>query len=269
MTRFIKTSLSVATILTLISGCSKSSTAEAPAHITNSEHSSEKKSEKSHWGYIDEVAPEYWGELSENYALCSNGNMQTPINIIATEDVNITPLDFNYTANATTVINNGHTIQVNIDSGSSVQIDGVDFKLLQFHFHTPSENNINGDKFPLEAHFVHQSSDGDLAVVAVMFEKGDSNPIIEKIWSKFPLEEEKEVSLTLSANDIKAIMPSDKDYYKFMGSLTTPPCSENVKWNVFKTSVTISSEQVETFFNIFGHTNNRPIQETNNRNIQE
>jgi carbonic anhydrase len=167
------------------------------------------------------------------------------------------------------IINNGHTVQVNIAAGSTVNIDGTDYELKQFHFHTPSENNINGTSYPLEAHFVHATKEGKLAVVAVMFKEGQSNPIIEKVWNTFPLEENKSVSIDLSSSDIHSIMPSDKDYYQFMGSLTTPPCSENVKWNVYKTEMTISKEQVQKFYDIFGHSNNRPLQDTNNRTIVE
>ena len=207
--------------------------------------------------------------MKKEFSICSQGKMQTPINIVATQDIDVPALDFEYKTNATNVVNNGHTVQVNIASGSDVIIDGETFELKQFHFHTPSENNINGHKYPLEAHFVHASKDGHLAVIAVMFEEGAENPILSKIWSKFPLEENNPVSIDLSTNDIQAIMPSNKEYYKFMGSLTTPPCSENVKWNVFKTSMTISKEQVKQFYNIFGHTNNRPIQNTNERVISE
>ena len=278
MNRILSTSLSIASIITFGTGCLSSDSESSESVETqheiikeNTEHhkTGSAKETNSHWGYTDEVAPKYWSGLNSDYAKCSNGKMQTPINIIATKDINLTPLDFNYSTNSSDVINNGHTVQVNINSGSSVKIDGLDFKLKQFHFHTPSENNINGTEYALEAHFVHATDDGQLAVVAVMFKKGDENPIISKIWNKFPLEENKKVAFSLSSDDIKSIMPPDKNYYKFLGSLTTPPCSENVKWNVFKTPVTISSEQVETFFKIFGHTNNRPIQETNDRLIQE
>ena len=233
-------------------------------HNENIEHTS---AHHTHWGYEGEVSPTHWASLNEKFAMCSNGNMQSPINIVATQDINIKPLKFNYKTNSNDVINNGHTVQVNIKSGSSVVIDGESYELKQFHFHTPSENNINGNQYPLEAHFVHSTKDGKLAVVAVMFEYGKENPVLNKIWSKFPLKLNHKEILTLSANDINAILPNNKDYYKFMGSLTTPPCSQNVKWNVFKTSISISKEQVKKFFDVFEHTNNRPLQKTNNRVI--
>ena len=224
---------------------------------------------KAHWGYQGNVSPSHWGNMDEKFAMCGKGTMQTPINIIATNDKNLTPLGIDYTTSSKNVINNGHTVQVNIQSGSTLTIDGETYELKQFHFHTPSENNINGTSYPLEAHFVHATKDGKLAVVAVMFKDGKANPILEKIWNKFPLEENKAVSIDLSSTDIKSIMPSNKEYYKFMGSLTTPPCSESVKWNVYKTEMTISQEQVKEFYDVFGHTNNRPLQNTNNRTITE
>jgi carbonic anhydrase len=258
MKKIITVSLLVATAVIVTTGCVD--------HNEDMEHS---KTHEAHWGYKGKYSPLHWGEIKEEFAMCSKGKMQTPINIIATQDVNIKDLDFNYNTTSTNVINNGHTVQVNIASGSTVNIDGIDYELKQFHFHTPSENNINGISYPLEAHFVHSTKDGKLAVVAVMFKDGKASPILEKIWNKFPLEENKAVFIDLSSIDIKSMMPSNKDYYKFIGSLTTPPCSENVKWNVFKTPMTISKEQVKQFFEIFEHSNNRPIQNTNNRKILE
>jgi carbonic anhydrase len=256
MNKLIKLSLVAVSALVLTTGC--------VSHNENMEHHN---SHNTHWGYTGDIGPSHWGNLNEKFAMCSNGMMQSPINIVPTKDINLEALGLNYDTKSTSVINNGHTVQVNIKEGSSVVIDGKEYQLKQFHFHTPSENNINSKSYPLEAHFVHASKDGKLAVVAVMFEEGESNPIIDKIWSQFPLELNKEKSFQLSASDVYAILPQNKDYYKFMGSLTTPPCTEGVKWNVFKTSVTISKDQVKKFFDIFGHTNNRPVQKTNNRVI--
>jgi carbonic anhydrase len=175
-----------------------------------------------------------------------------------------------YKTKSENVIDNGHTVQVNIAAGSTFTIGKDIYELKQFHFHTPSENNINHKSFPLEAHFVHATADGKLAVVAVMFEEAkESNAVISKIWSKFPLKESEKTELTLSTEEIQALIPSDKDYYKFMGSLTTPPCSQEVKWHVIKKPLAISKAQVKQFFDIYGHSNNRPIQDSNKRNIEE
>jgi len=223
-----------------------------------------------HWGYTADVAPSHWSELNPKYKMCSEGKSQSPIDIVASSDIDLSPLALNYNTKSTTVIDNGHTVQVNIDDGSTFIIGDDKYELKQFHFHTPSENNINGKSFPLEAHFVHATKDGKLAVVAVMFEEvKENNAIISKIWSKFPLKEGEKTELVLSTEEIQALMPSDKDYYKFTGSLTTPPCSQEVKWHVIKKPLTISKAQVKKFFDIYGHANNRPIQKTNERKITE
>jgi len=223
-----------------------------------------------HWGYTADVAPSHWSELNEKFKMCSEGKSQSPIDIIASSDIDLPSLDLNYKTKSANVIDNGHTVQVNIEKGSTFTIDKDIYELKQFHFHTPSENNINHKSFPLEAHFVHATADGKLAVVAIMFEEAkSSNAVISKIWSKFPLKEGEKTELTLSTEEINALMPSDKDYYKFTGSLTTPPCSEEVKWHVIKKPLTISKVQVKQFFDIYGHSNNRPIQETNKRSIEE
>ena len=229
-----------------------------------------KTAHTSHWGYLGETGPMHWGELNDKYHMCSEGKMQTPINVIPTKDTDLKPLALEYKTGSKSIINNGHTVQVNIEDGSALMIDNVAYKLKQFHFHVPSENNIKGDKFPMEAHFVHATDDGKLAVVAVMFTEGAENPVLAKIWKRLPsLKAGETVKCELSADEVKNLMPKNKAYYKFMGSLTTPPCSENVKWHVLKTPVTVSKEQVNTFFNLFGFPNNRPLQHTNGRTIEE
>jgi len=238
------------------------SSVQASEHPTTETHI-------KHWGYTADVGPSHWSELNKQYNMCSEGKSQSPINIVATSDVNLSALDLNYTTASTSVIDNGHSVQVNIASGSTFTIGTDKYELKQFHFHTPSENNINAKSFPLEAHFVHATADGKLAVVAVMFEEGKENAILSKIWGKFPLKRGEKTDFNLTSEDVNTLMPKDKDYYKFTGSLTTPPCSEEVKWHVIKKPQTVSKEQVKQFFDIYGHTNNRPIQDTNKRNIIE
>ncbi len=148
----------------------------------------------ANWGYMGKLSPSHWGDLSKDFHMCKEGKQQSPINVVASKDSDLKPLELDYNASSKSLINNGHTVQVNIADGSSLKLDGKVYKLKQFHFHVPSENNINGDAFPLEAHFVHQSDDGALAVIAVMFQTGEANPTLERIWSKFDkLEEGKEI----------------------------------------------------------------------------
>jgi carbonic anhydrase len=251
------------TTLLLLTGCSQTSTHHTEEAQAETHHA-------KHWGYTGDVGPSHWSELNEKFNMCSQGKMQTPINIVPTSDIDLPALDLEYTTGSESIIDNGHTVQVNIKDGSVLKLGGLDYKLKQFHFHTPSENNIKSKSFPLEAHFVHATDDGKLAVVAVMFEEGAENPTLAKIWKKLPkLKRGTEAKCGLTSDEVKSLMPTNKDYYKFIGSLTTPPCSENVKWQVFKTPLTVSKEQAAQFTALFGHPNNRPIQDTNNRVIED
>ncbi len=239
-------------------------TKEAPAKTEKHE------AHAKHWGYMGDVGPSHWSEVKKEFHMCSEGKQQSPINVVATKDSNLTPLDLQYKTGSESIINNGHTIQVNVKDGSVLKIDGADYKLKQFHFHVPSENNINGDAFPLEAHFVHATDDGKLAVIAVMFVEGEENPVLAKAWKKLPnLKVGEAQKCGLTSEEVQALMPKNKDYYKFMGSLTTPPCSENVKWHVYKTPLTASKEQINAFFTLFAFPNNRPVQPSNGRVIEE
>lgn len=224
----------------------------------------------AHWGYSGESGPAHWGDLDPKYAECKLGSSQSPINISAEntiKTIGLKPIEFHYTTAANSVINNGHTVQVNIDPGSTITIDGKEFALKQFHFHSPSENEIDGKFFPLEAHFVHAAKDGSLAVVAVMFEDGKQNPIINKIWNAMPHKAGEKQKLTLSSAMINKMLPKNKEYYRFNGSLTTPPCSEGVRWFVMKNYSNVSAEEVKEFSHTMHHPNNRPIQPINARKV--
>jgi len=223
----------------------------------------------THWGYTGHAAPAHWSELDPKFFMCKAGSNQSPINlekksIVATKGLD--KIEFSYTTSASSVVNNGHTVQVNVKEGSFIKIDGIKFNLLQFHFHTPSENQIDGKNFPLEAHFVHASKDGKLAVVSVMFENGSENKVIKKIWSKMPKEEGK-VGCGLPISMIKDILPKNKAYYRFDGSLTTPPCTEGVRWFVLQDYAHISKSQVQEFAHIVHGHDNRPVQAINARKI--
>ncbi|WP_415398268.1 carbonic anhydrase [Sulfurimonas sp. CS5] len=227
----------------------------------------------THWGYTGHEAPKNWGNLSSDYSLCKDGKTQSPINItsaVTIESSNLEKIGFDYSTGISSVINNGHTIQVNFDKGSSITIDGIKFPLIQFHFHTPSENQINGKNFPLEGHFVHATKEGSLAVVALMFEDGTENPFIKKVWAKMPHNAGGKNAISISAKEVNTLLPTSKDYYRFSGSLTTPPCSEGVRWLVLKNYTTISKSQVKEFIHLFhDHANNRPIQPINARKVMK
>jgi carbonic anhydrase len=220
-----------------------------------------------HWNYNGENSPANWGSLSPEFQKCTDGVNQSPIDLKKIINGNLTKIPFDYNSTSIDIINNGHTVQVNLSEGSTINIDGIKFKLKQFHFHTPSENNINGESFPLEAHFVHASKDGELAVVGLMFKEGKENMILKQFWKKMPMKSgDKE---KLKVINIKKLLPKKLEYYRFNGSLTTPPCTEGVRWIVLKEATTVSKAQIEKFSKVIGHPNNRPIQATNARMIIE
>ncbi len=221
-----------------------------------------------HWGYSGHGGPEHWGELSGDYQMCMLGKNQSPIDIRTKKayKTHLKPIKFYYATATKDVVDNGHTEQVDIEPGSYIVVDGIKFELKQFHFHTPSENRINGKSYPLEAHFVHADEHGNLAVLALMFKYGKANKVLEKIWKTMP-EKEGKKALTMNAKDVKHLLPKKRDYYRYNGSLTTPPCSEGVRWLVLKHPVSVSKAQVEKFAKIMGHHNNRPVQPLNARVI--
>ena len=221
---------------------------------------------KAHWGYDGEEGPGHWGYLSHDYVMCSAGKNQSPINLTSMVEGDLPQLTIKYYGQGTEVVNNGHTIQVNIADGSTLRVKGHTFSLKQFHFHNPSENTIDGKFFPLEGHFVHLDEQGNIAVVAVMFEEGAVNLELEKAWSQMP-EHAGEKAILEEAVNPANLLPAGRDYYRFNGSLTTPPCTEGVNWFVLKDAITASKSQIEKFKEIMGHPNNRPVQPLNSRVI--
>jgi len=219
-----------------------------------------------HWGYSGEGGPENWSKIDAKNVMCALGRNQSPIDLADFVEADLKPLKLDYKAGATEVVNNGHTIQVNYAPGSSLTVDGRAFELKQFHFHAPSENRVGGKQFPLEAHLVHADKDGNLAVVAVMFEAGAANPGLEKAWAAMPAKAGDKSPLA-AGTSVSAMLPADKDYYRFNGSLTTPPCSEGVRWLVVKKPATVSKAQVDKFSKTLGFANNRPIQNVNARPV--
>ncbi len=222
--------------------------------------------ENPHWGYSGEEGPENWGKLAAEYGLCGSGKNQSPINLSGMISAKLPAIKFTYTTAATEVLNNGHTVQANFAPGSTITVAGHEFELKQVHFHAPSENWIDGKSFPMEGHLVHADKDGNLAVVAVMFKDGKDNPAIAKLWGQMPAKagDKEALKAQLKADEL---LPKNRAYYRFNGSLTTPPCSEGVMWLVMKTPVSAGKEQVEAFAHTMHHPNNRPVQTLNARPV--
>lgn len=228
-----------------------------------------KKPKVVHWKYIGKKGPEFWGELSTEFATCKTGRNQSPIDISKTIVTERKPLKTFQRFPVADILNNGHTIQANFKTGNIMAVDGTMFQMKQVHFHTPSENKINGQSYPLEAHFVHVDPKGNLAVLAVMYEEGPANKALAKLWKKMPKFKSKKPKKVAAKVLAGQLIPRQKEYYRFSGSLTTPPCSEGVIWVVMKATMTASTSQIAAFKKVMKHDNNRPVQPLNGRLIIE
>jgi len=226
------------------------------------------RDEKAHWTYSGAHGPEHWGDLDPGFATCKTGLRQSPIDITGAKTSDLPAMKFQYQATPLNIINNGHTIQVNYAPGSMMMVGGATYELKQFHFHHPSEEKINGKSFSMVAHLVHAKADGKLAVVAVLLEEGAANSLIQTVWSRIPAKagpEEKNPDVQINIGNL---LPAERGYYTFMGSLTTPPCSEEVSWFVLKKPATLSKQQVEAFGEVYP-LNARPTQPLKGRLVLE
>lgn len=218
------------------------------------------------WGYEGTANPTRWGKLTRDFATCELGVDQSPIDITGAVKGQPVQIAFNYQPSPLNVVNNGHSIQVKYAPGSTVSIDGAEYALLQFHFHTPSEHKIAGKAAAMELHFVHRNAAGKLAVVAVMMNEGKEHPLIAKIWNAIP-STGKTTAISTSKIDASNLLPQSKSYYTYAGSLTTPPCSEGVKWQILTAPITVSNTQIREFAKFYP-VNARPLQPTHTRRIE-
>lgn len=219
-----------------------------------------------HWTYEGEEGPENWGELDPAYALCGTGEGQSPIDLAETIEADITNIEFSYTETALNIFNNGHTIEVEYDAGSSIIYNENTYNLAQFHFHHPSEHTLDGETADMELHLVHKDAAGNLAVVGIMLvidETPDADYAV--IFDNLPAEKgaPQPTELKVNAADL---LPDALTFYTYSGSLTTPPCSQGVRWLVLDTPVVISEAQAAAFTSIF-ELNARPVQPLNTRDL--
>jgi carbonic anhydrase len=221
-----------------------------------------------HWDYDGEGGPQAWAQLKPEYATCGTGRRQSPIDIRDGIRVELDPVVFDYRPSAFSVIDNGHTVQVNLPPGNTIQVLGRRYELLQFHFHRPSENRVNGKLFDMEAHLVHKDPEGRLAVVAVLLERGAAQTVIQTVWNNLPLEKGEELPAAHATLDLNRLLPEDRSYFTYMGSLTTPPCTEGVLWMVMRKPVTVATEQIQVFSRLYVM-NARRVQPAAGRLIKE
>jgi carbonic anhydrase len=223
--------------------------------------------EPRHWQYGGATGPAHWGDLEGDFAACKTGKEQSPIDIHGAVKAALPAIGFHYAAGPAEVVNNGHTIQVDLANGGTVDLASGAYKLLQFHFHTPSEEKIDGHPYAMVAHLVHRNDAGQLAVVAVLFKEGKANPVLAKVFGAMPGKEGGKAELA-GGIDAAALLPTKREYYAYAGSLTTPPCTEGVRWQVLKQPAELSREQLAAFRKLYPMTA-RPTQKLNGRKVEE
>ncbi|UII27456.1 carbonic anhydrase family protein [Fulvivirga maritima] len=240
-----------------------------PSTNKNSDKSQKKEAtlHKKHWDYKGETGPEHWAEIDANDC---DGKAQSPIDIIdPVVSTDITPIDIHYNdvTKIHDVTNNGHSIQYNFSDGDYITVEGKKYSLKQFHFHEPAEHTIKGIRYPIAIHLVHMSEDNEYAVLALLGEEKSSNDeVFEFLNSYLPLqvEETKEIN---EAFNINSVFPKNKSYYSYTGSLTTPPCTENVKWFVMQQALPVSVELINTLQDLMPVNNYRKTQPLHDRTI--
>ena len=222
-----------------------------------------------HWSYSGPTGPAKWATLDKEYSSCALGKYESPIDIrdAVAKKTDLPAINFDYQPSPLKIIDNGHTIQINYAPGSVITVGGKQYELVQFHFHKPSEEKLNGKSYDMVAHLVHKDKDGKLAVVAVLLAKGGANPLIQTLWDNLPKQKESETVVEAVKINVADLLPKNKAYYTFAGSLTTPPCSEGVTWFVLKHSTPISAAEIARFAKSYPM-NARPVQPLNGREVR-
>lgn len=222
---------------------------------------------KPAWGYEGSKGPGEWAKLSPDFAACETGRQQSPIELASAEKPG-SPVSvaIDYKPLPLTILHNGHTVEVVIENGSTMTLDGKAFELLQFHFHTPSEHTAGGKRFDAEVHFVHRSADGQLAVIGVFLENGAANPTLAKVIAHTPPQKAAAYTFANAVINPRDILPTLTQFWVYDGSLTTPPCSEGVRWMVERVTAPMSQEHIDVLSKAMG-ANARPIQPINDRQV--
>lgn len=229
-----------------------------------------KQADANNWNYSGETGTDFLGKLASEFQTCNSGQNQSPINLEPPFTSDFGELELNYQDTPLVIVNNGRTIKVNYQPGSSLTLDGQVYELLQFHFHQPSEHLLSGKAFEMEAHFVHQNQiTGNLVVLAIFMSEGQVSQAMETIWQQIPVSSNQESQVSILVFNALQLLPENiSQYYRYQGSLTTPPCSENVTWLILKQPVEVSKLQIARFLEVIGN-NARPVQALNHRILSE
>ena len=234
----------------------------ASAHASSGNH-------EAHWGYEGAISPSRWSELSPEFKTCGTGKEQSPVDINSAQPKNLENLEFSYHPAPAEITNNGHTQQVNVSEGLGITVGDEKYELQQFHFHTPSEHTIDDKPAAAEVHFVHVNEEGELAVVAAFIRKGTSHQDAYQILIDNMQKELGDSAPVGNSNlDVFSLLPQNKQFVSYEGSLTTPPCTEGVAWYVLDTPVELSQEQIDNLQTVIGE-NARPVQNLNDRMVEK
>lgn len=219
------------------------------------------------WSYEGYTGPEHWGNLTLDFASCKKGKEQSPIDLTAAEEAKFSAPQLNYATQPLQLTNTGHTLVEEVSTAPlHLSFGGQDYNLKQVHFHTPGEHQLNGKSFPMEVHFVHSDADGQLTILGVLVQQGQINSTLQRLLQKVPLLKGETVTDQKAALDLNSLLPKIKHFYHYMGSLTTPPCSEGVHWLVLANPIEASAEQIQQLSQLMGK-NSRPLQPLNDRNL--
>ena len=221
----------------------------------------------THWAYDGEFGPANWAKINAKWSQCGSGGRQSPIDIRDGMKVELEKLAFDYKPSSFSVVDNGHTIQVNVGGGNFLTVQNRSYELLHFQFRRPSEERINGKSFEMAVHLVHRDAEGKLAMLAVLLERGAANAMIQTVWNNLPLEKHDTVQPAVVL-DVSELLPERRDYFTYMGSLTTPPCTEGVLWMVMKQPMQASPQQMALFSRLYPF-NARPVQAHSGRVVKE
>ena len=219
-----------------------------------------------HWSYSGSTGPDHWATLHPDFELCGRGQAGSPIDIATAEPSNLPAIDFDYRSGPGDVADNGHTIQVDLPAAGDARFASGQYRLLQFHFHSPSEERFAGRAYPLVAHLVHADAAGRLAVVAVPFREGAPNPVLDQVFGALPARGSR--APLAAPIDPAGLLPVSRSYYAYEGSLTTPPCTEGVAWHVLQTPVEASRAQIDAFRARYPM-NARPVQPLHGRTVKQ
>ncbi len=223
--------------------------------------------EQVDWSYEGEEGPEHWGELSEEFTTCVDGSAQSPIDLAGATEEDIADIGFAYSESPLSIFNNGHTIEIEYEEGSSITLEGTTYNVVQFHFHAGSEHLVDGEQYPLEMHIVHSTGDGALAVVGLLTEVGAENEALAPVFDNIPTEVTDEAEpVDGAAVDLADVLPDAQTYFRYDGSLTTPPCTEGVSWQVLDTPIEVSRAQLDAFTAVVDG-NSRPAQPLGDREL--